>query len=401
MKTRKELRELTAAELLAFRRAMSELQAKNGPNSFIGLAGLHGVPDMLCPNQSPIFLPWHRVYITAFENALREIDATVTLPYWDWTSQASFASGLPPSHTDRTFTDGGRTLPNPLLSGPVEDRSRTTSRGGGRPLQALSSFARSVGLAMDSTTYQSFNQRIEAPHGSIHVWVGGTDASGSPLGDMAGVARAAYDPIFWSHHTNVDRQWAIWQRAHPSGTPPRSVLDLPLPGFDGWRVRDAIDHRGSRLDFTYSGLDALPSPGTSRPDERGIVRSGPRDAPVPAEPRVIVEISGIDRSGPSFLVDVFVSDAAEADPDGQDTVGVFAGSFGIFGAQHLHHTAGHGHHHHEFEPAVQEVDVTTTVEGLGLRDKPIRVQLVASTPDGQRISPDALPVGAVAVRTVR
>jgi hypothetical protein len=391
---------LTAAELLAFRRAMATLQGNDGAKSFIGLAGFHGVPDMLCPHQSPIFLPWHRVYITAFEDALREIDPAVTLPYWDWTSPASFASGLPASHTDRTYTDDGRTLPNPLLSGPIEDRSRTTSRGGGRPLQALSSFAQSVSLAMDSTTYQSFNQRIEAPHGSIHVWVGGTDRTGNPLGDMAGVARAAYDPIFWSHHAAVDRQWAIWQRAHPNGAPPRSVLDLPLPGFDGWFVRDAIDHRNSRLDFTYSGLEALPEPGRDRPDARGVVRSGPRAAPAPAEPRVIVEVSEIDRSGPSFLVDVFVSDAADADPRGQETVGVFAGSFGIFGAQHLHHTAGRGQHH-VFEPAVQEVDVTSAVAGLGLRDKPIRVQLVASTPDGARIAPDALPVGAVTVRTQR
>ena len=103
MKTRKDLHELTAAELLAFRSAMAALQASDGAKSFIGLAGFHGVPDMLCPHQSPIFLPWHRVYITAFEDALREIDPAVTLPYWDWTSPASFASGLPASHTDRTY----------------------------------------------------------------------------------------------------------------------------------------------------------------------------------------------------------------------------------------------------------------------------------------------------------
>ncbi len=30
------------------------------------------------------FLPWHRWYILAFENMLREVDCRITVPYWDW-----------------------------------------------------------------------------------------------------------------------------------------------------------------------------------------------------------------------------------------------------------------------------------------------------------------------------
>lgn len=31
-----------------------------------------------------LFCPWHRNYILQMENLLREIDCTITLPYWDW-----------------------------------------------------------------------------------------------------------------------------------------------------------------------------------------------------------------------------------------------------------------------------------------------------------------------------
>jgi hypothetical protein len=34
------------------------------------------------------FLPWHRVYLLIFEQALQSIHPDVTIPYWDWT-QAS------------------------------------------------------------------------------------------------------------------------------------------------------------------------------------------------------------------------------------------------------------------------------------------------------------------------
>ena len=38
-------------------------------------AGIHGIN---------FFLPWHRWYILALENLLRQIDCRITVPYWDW-----------------------------------------------------------------------------------------------------------------------------------------------------------------------------------------------------------------------------------------------------------------------------------------------------------------------------
>jgi len=49
---------------------------------------------------------------------------------------------------------------------------------------------------------------IEGIHDTIHTDIGGRGHMGDP-------AVAAFDPIFWLHHCNVDRLLALWQTAYP------------------------------------------------------------------------------------------------------------------------------------------------------------------------------------------
>lgn len=49
---------------------------------------------------------------------------------------------------------------------------------------------------------------FEDVHNTVHGLVGGT---GDRFGHMGNPAIAAFDPIFWLHHTNIDRLLAIWQ----------------------------------------------------------------------------------------------------------------------------------------------------------------------------------------------
>lgn len=51
---------------------------------------------------------------------------------------------------------------------------------------------------------------LEDLHGSIHVAVGGV------MGHMSQLQYSAFDPIFWLHHGNVDRLFAIWQVLNPN-----------------------------------------------------------------------------------------------------------------------------------------------------------------------------------------
>jgi tyrosinase len=49
---------------------------------------------------------------------------------------------------------------------------------------------------------------LEFIHNNVHNWTGGFDGS---MGHMTEVPVAGFDPIFFMHHCNIDRQFAIWQ----------------------------------------------------------------------------------------------------------------------------------------------------------------------------------------------
>lgn len=79
---------------------------------------------------------------------------------------------------------------------------------------------------------------LENIHNLIHNFSGGanpyykpgtnpSDRNNEPqFGDMVSAGVTAFDPIFWGHHSNVDRLWAEWQSLHPGVGPdnPSSVL---------------------------------------------------------------------------------------------------------------------------------------------------------------------------------
>ena len=64
-------------------------------------------------------------------------------------------------------------------------------------------------------SYNDYQANAEGIHGGVHVDVGG---------GMSFVSVSAFDPIFWLHHCNVDRLWAMWQATHPG------VYLQPEPG---------------------------------------------------------------------------------------------------------------------------------------------------------------------------
>ncbi len=49
---------------------------------------------------------------------------------------------------------------------------------------------------------------VENIHNLVHNAVGGH-------GHMSDIATSAFDPIFWLHHTNIDRLFAMWQAINP------------------------------------------------------------------------------------------------------------------------------------------------------------------------------------------
>jgi tyrosinase len=77
---------MTAAQLDRLRLAFRELYALNkwpeDRRSYNNLALIH---QNHCQHGWERFLPWHRIYVYEFEQALQDVCPGVTLPYWDWT----------------------------------------------------------------------------------------------------------------------------------------------------------------------------------------------------------------------------------------------------------------------------------------------------------------------------
>jgi tyrosinase len=74
---------------------------------------------------------------------------------------------------------------------------------------------------------------LENIHNLIHNFSGGINPNfglaGEPqYGDMQAPGTTARDPIFWGHHSNVDRLWSEWQKLHP-GTDPDDPTDILAP----------------------------------------------------------------------------------------------------------------------------------------------------------------------------
>jgi len=118
----------------------------------------------------------------------------------------------------------------------------------------------------------------ESMHNSMHMWCGGStksdwrSADKLQQGQMSDPEVAAFDPLFWFHHCNIDRTIAIWQAiaelsgreeqdkwfdgAHNQFSAQVANRDLrPFHKKDGtyWRSKDSRDI--VPLGYTYPELD--------------------------------------------------------------------------------------------------------------------------------------------------
>src|SRR5215208_4679271 len=99
MDCRKNIYSLTDAELANFVAAVNALKADGRYDEFI--MRHHMAMDELtlfpgevgttrnAAHRGPSFLPWHRYFIREFELVLQSVNPSVTLPYWDWATDAA------------------------------------------------------------------------------------------------------------------------------------------------------------------------------------------------------------------------------------------------------------------------------------------------------------------------
>jgi tyrosinase len=236
MRLRKNCKRLSAAEKAAFISAVATLKGRpsvlhpGDPNfgRYDDYVEVHLNAMMASPGWAhtrPAFFPWHRELVLQFENDLRQIDSTVTVPYWDWTDLAPFTAdflGGNGRSGDMVVDDGSAFAANgpnhwtlKVLDAPLDPTSLQRSFGTRSDAMALPT-PQDVTTALGITPYDSppwrnssfgFRAQVEyALHNLVHRYVNGT------MYNMT----SPNDPIFWLHHCNIDRLWAIWQRQNPT-----------------------------------------------------------------------------------------------------------------------------------------------------------------------------------------
>jgi tyrosinase len=245
---RKSVDSLTSDEAAALRTGITKMLAISDDRGYEFMAGIHGLPlPMYCKHDSPLFLPWHRAYLYTFEQYLLDQEPAVRLPWWDWADDQA----IPDAYGQLLLPDGSA---NPLAAAPitgipdnqfteesvpqVSETYRQPATGPDAYLPTPDMVTTALGLDdfSDFTTY--LEQQI---HNPVHDWVGGT---------MAMIPLAAFDPIFWAHHTMIDRIWSFWQQTHPGAGVGTVRLSQPLAPFHALNVGDVLSISG--LGYTYA-----------------------------------------------------------------------------------------------------------------------------------------------------
>lgn len=240
LRVRKSAFELTTAEIDRLRRAYKALRDlslsnPNDPRGWLQQSYLHcwhcgGGTDGKSGVQVHFgwhFEPWHRAYLYFHERILAKLinDDSFALPYWDWDSQAR--QQMPPPYC---LPNVAYDLQKPSEGNPLVDARRGATPGLRMTDQVLSPDSLSKVMSSprsdlylgyrtptDPTTPTSGMGAMEGgPHNMVHGWTGQPsmeDLNGIP--DMGVLATAARDPIFFSHHNNIDRLWGVWLGLSP------------------------------------------------------------------------------------------------------------------------------------------------------------------------------------------
>lgn len=162
-----------------------------------------------CQHGNLNFLPWHRLYMNFYEKALRRHsgDENLTVPYWNYFDE-----------TNPQLR--GLALPK-LVRGPgagtLYDEWRTI--GLNDNTSAIDPTVGSAAEAFKNDEFRPFSNALQGqPHGVIHCAVG----TGCATPDLGFVPIAGLDPVFYMHHSNIDRLWQCWLNRKANG----ATIDL-------------------------------------------------------------------------------------------------------------------------------------------------------------------------------
>ncbi|MBW4596368.1 MAG: tyrosinase family protein [Brasilonema angustatum HA4187-MV1] len=231
MQTRRNIYKILesgGSEIAAYRKGVEVMKARsnanqNDPTGWIFQANMHGTslrnPTFnqfwnQCQHGSFFFLSWHRMYIYFFERIVRAAsgDSNFSLPYWNYSERNQSVLPepfrIPADSSNTLYVSQRRNQINqgqPLPANSVEYR---TALSYVNFFSDIGSLAPSFGGGVVPGPMQFANPNVRGqlenqPHNVIHTVIGGAGWMSDPL-------LAARDPIFWLHHSNIDRLWEQW-----------------------------------------------------------------------------------------------------------------------------------------------------------------------------------------------
>jgi tyrosinase len=183
--------------------------------------------------------------------------------------------------TQTQLPDGS---PNPLYIGDTEKRGLQPAWPGSAETMYLETVTPYYDQAYGFADFQDFNQTLDGqPHGAVHVDTGSGDQQVTQGGWMTSTVTASFDPVFWLHHSEIDRFWVGWNaagNATPADPTWLAAQDDPLLATrwnfwaDGNLANTIVVHPGQMVDpanlaapfpysYGYQNLPTIPAPTTS------------------------------------------------------------------------------------------------------------------------------------------
>ncbi|KAI3450392.1 hypothetical protein Pfo_007057 [Paulownia fortunei] len=217
-RVRKPAHKLSPEDIYKFNLAIYRMKQlpSDDPRSFVQQAKIHCAycsgPHGINVHGSWLFFPFHRWYLYFFERILGKLigDSEWGLPYWNWDHEEGMT--VPPmfldtssalSHRERRVQGGalvnmawtGNTNPQQVKENNIAQISREMK------VSNVYDFMGQRFVSNTTNVHPGTSER--GSHAAVHRWVGG---------DMTFFETAGQDPLFYSHHANVDRMWSLWRR---------------------------------------------------------------------------------------------------------------------------------------------------------------------------------------------
>jgi tyrosinase len=353
------------------------------------------------------FLPWHRMYVYFLEAVVRKVtkEPTFTLPYWDYSVAGANHGVLPPQFR----------MPNDPLFKYLYVGKRNTSPAvnAGAAIDQFDPGALDL-TALNLCNYSNvgsvtgFCQTLDfGLHGNVHVDTGAGQ-------NMGAVPWAAGDPIFWMHHSNIDRLWASWNKGGRTNPTTPAFLAKSFTFADGngnsvvVKIQDVLNI--AAMNYTYDRFEPV-TPCRIRPRltftklAQARVALGPTPVRVQMKSvpsttatsaklrarlprlteseRIYLVLKHLETNDlPGVLYHVYLGL-----PDGTDPK---AGAQYKVGVINFFHAAGHAMNANDDSPAYS-FDVTDLLKALGTKNALTDEPVVTITPLG-RPSTEAKPI---------